>query len=224
MDAGRRFKNATALDLREKPLTAFPGLVQLTQDGDAEGVFRLMRLPTPKEAARTEKGAPPGLKAVQALALCWKAFHPHQTGGYGHFHAFKVGAGGTCTSVSDAERFHDADGCKACIPAEPSLNAGPQRPSTCGSGTSRSRSPSVSMPTARRAKSSLTAARPGSDIAEHRARRRRAAQPRAPARQFPLKQFATPSPAARRKSPRRFWARSSIPSQRNHFREASDGC
>ena len=41
---------------------------------------------------------------------------------------------------------------------------------------------------------------------------------------FPLKQFATPSPAARRKSPRRFWARSLIPSQRNHFREASDGC
>ena len=26
------------------------------------------------------------------------------------------------------------------------------------------------------------------------------------------------------KSPRRFWARSLIPSQRNHFREASDGC
>ena len=41
---------------------------------------------------------------------------------------------------------------------------------------------------------------------------------------FLLKQFATPSPAARRKSPHRFWARSLIPSQRNHFREASDGC
>ena len=40
----------------------------------------------------------------------------------------------------------------------------------------------------------------------------------------PPKQSATPSPAARRKSPRRFWARSSIPSQRIHFREASDGC
>jgi hypothetical protein len=41
---------------------------------------------------------------------------------------------------------------------------------------------------------------------------------------FLLKQFATPSPAERRKSPRRFWARSLIQSQRNHFREAPDGC
>ena len=41
---------------------------------------------------------------------------------------------------------------------------------------------------------------------------------------FPPKQFATPSPAARRKSPRRFWVRLSIPSPLIHFREASDGC
>ena len=95
--------------------------------------------------------------------------------------------------------------------------------STCGSGTSRSRSPSVSMPTARRAKSSLTAARPGTTSSRSRATPACCSASRS-STGFPLKQFATPSPAARRKSPRRFWARSLIPSQRNHFREASDGC
>lgn len=32
-------------------LAAFPGLAQVTQDGDDEGVFRLLRLPSPNEAA-----------------------------------------------------------------------------------------------------------------------------------------------------------------------------
>src|SRR6478735_9537360 len=40
-------------------MASFPGLAQLTQDGDEEGVFRLMRLPTP-EAAPPKSGAQPG--------------------------------------------------------------------------------------------------------------------------------------------------------------------
>ena len=64
----------------------------------------------------------------------------------------------------------------------------------------------------------------GQDIQSHRARRRACCSASRSSTGFPLKQFATPSPAARRKSPRRFWARSLIPSQRIHFREASDGC
>jgi hypothetical protein len=38
-------------------LAAFPGLAQVTQDGDDEGVFRLTRLPTPEEAAEIRRVA-----------------------------------------------------------------------------------------------------------------------------------------------------------------------
>src|SRR5258707_372900 len=36
-------------------MASFPGLAQLTQDGDEEGVFRLMRLPTPVEVAEIRR-------------------------------------------------------------------------------------------------------------------------------------------------------------------------
>ena len=36
-------------------MAAFPGLAQVTQDGDDEGVLRLMRLPTPEEAAEIRR-------------------------------------------------------------------------------------------------------------------------------------------------------------------------
>ena len=71
-------------------MASFPGLAQLTQDGDDEGVFRLMRLPTPEEAAEIRRTA--GIRQ-STLDLCWKAFHPRQNGGYGHFHAFWRAAG-----------------------------------------------------------------------------------------------------------------------------------
>ena len=71
-------------------MASFPGLAQLTQDGDEEGVFRLMHLPTPEEAAEIRRAA--GVRQSR-LALCWKAFQPRQNGGYGHFHAFWRAAG-----------------------------------------------------------------------------------------------------------------------------------
>jgi hypothetical protein len=36
-------------------MAAFPNMAQVTQDGDDEGVFRLMRLPTPKETAEIRR-------------------------------------------------------------------------------------------------------------------------------------------------------------------------
>jgi hypothetical protein len=38
-------------------MASFPGLAQVTQDGDDEGVLRLMRLPTPEEAAEIRRAA-----------------------------------------------------------------------------------------------------------------------------------------------------------------------
>ena len=38
-------------------MAAFPGLAQVTQDGDDEGVLRLMRLPSPAEAAEIRRAA-----------------------------------------------------------------------------------------------------------------------------------------------------------------------
>ena len=38
-------------------IAAFPGLAQVTQDGDDEGVLRLMRLPSPVEAAEIRRMA-----------------------------------------------------------------------------------------------------------------------------------------------------------------------
>ena len=72
-------------------MASFHGLAQVTQDGDDEGVLRLMRLPTPGEAAEIRRVA--GIRQSTELALCWKAFHPRQNGGYGHFHAFWRAAG-----------------------------------------------------------------------------------------------------------------------------------
>ena len=48
-------------------MASFPGLAQLTQDGDEEGVFRLMRLPTPEEAAEIRRAA--GIRQSPARPL-----------------------------------------------------------------------------------------------------------------------------------------------------------
>ena len=86
-------------------MAAFPGLAQLTQDGDDEGVFRLMRLPSPVEAAEIRRAA--GIRQSR----------PSPTSGW-RFTRAKTGD--TATSMRfderpvhapliDAERIHHAD-------------------------------------------------------------------------------------------------------------------
>ena len=86
-------------------MASFPGLAQLTQDGDEEGVFRLMRLPTPGEAAEIRRAA--GVRQSPGSTSAGRRF--------------TAKTGDTTTSirfnerpvpdpVSDAERLHDADG------------------------------------------------------------------------------------------------------------------
>ena len=86
-------------------MAAFPGLAQVTQDGDDEGVLRLMRLPTPEEAAEIRRAA--GIRQ-SPLALCWKAFHPRKTGDTAT--SMRFGERPVPDPVPDAERIHDADG------------------------------------------------------------------------------------------------------------------
>ena len=86
-------------------IAAFPGLAQVTQDGDEEGVFRLMRLPTPEEAAeirrRPGSGSPPSTSTG-------RRFSPTKTGDTAT--SMRFGGRPVPDPVSDAERFHDADG------------------------------------------------------------------------------------------------------------------
>ena len=60
-------------------MASFPGLAQLTQDGDEEGVFRLMRLPTP-EAAPPKSGAQPGSGSPRACPLLEDVSPPPKRG------------------------------------------------------------------------------------------------------------------------------------------------
>ncbi len=93
----------------KRRLAAFPGLVQVTQDaGDDEAVFRLMRLPTPKEATEIRRAA--GVRQSSGSTSAGRRFTPAK-------------AGDTATSmrqngagpdpVPDAKRIHDADGAAA---------------------------------------------------------------------------------------------------------------
>ena len=59
-------------------MASFPGLAQLTQDGDEEGVFRLMRLPTPEEAAEIRRAA--GLRQSPGSPSAGRRFSPAKTG------------------------------------------------------------------------------------------------------------------------------------------------
>ena len=59
-------------------LASFPGLAQLTQDGDDEGVFRLMRLPTPEEAAEIRRAA--GVRQSSGSPSDGRRFTPAKTG------------------------------------------------------------------------------------------------------------------------------------------------
>ena len=55
-----------------------PGLAEVTQDGDEEGVFRLMRLPTPEEAAEIRRAA--GIRRSKPSPSAGRRFSRAKTG------------------------------------------------------------------------------------------------------------------------------------------------
>ena len=59
-------------------LASFPGLALLTQDGDEEGVLRLMRLPAPVEAAEIRRAA--GIRQSRPSAPIGRRFTPAKRG------------------------------------------------------------------------------------------------------------------------------------------------
>ena len=90
----------------KRRMTSFSGLAQLTQDGDEEGVFHLMRLPTPEEAAEIRRAA--GVRQAPSSTSAGRRFT-------------RAKMGDTATSmrqnerpvpdpVPDAERIHGTDG------------------------------------------------------------------------------------------------------------------
>ena len=83
-------------------IASFPGLAQLTQDGDEEGAFRLMRLPTPAEAAERRHAA--GVRQSPSSPSAGRRFTPAKTGDTATSMRFDG------RPVIDAERIHDADG------------------------------------------------------------------------------------------------------------------
>jgi len=87
-------------------IAAFPGLAQLTQDGDEEGVFRLMRLPTPGEAAEIRRAA--GVRQSPGSAPTGRRFTPTKT--VDTATSMRFGGRPVPDPVSDAECIHNADG------------------------------------------------------------------------------------------------------------------
>jgi hypothetical protein len=87
-------------------MAAFPGLAQLTQDGDQEGVFRLMRLPTPEEAAEIRRAA--GVRQSPGSTSAGRRFTPTKTGDTAT--SMRFGGRPVPDPVPDAEPIHDADG------------------------------------------------------------------------------------------------------------------
>ena len=87
-------------------LASLPRLAQLTQDGDEEGLFRLMRLPTPEEAAEIRRAA--GIRQSPSLPSAGRRFSPAKTGDTAT--SMRFGELPVHDPEIDAERFHDADG------------------------------------------------------------------------------------------------------------------
>jgi hypothetical protein len=87
-------------------MASFPGLAQLTQDGDKEGVFRLMRLPTPEESAEIRRAA--GVRQSPGSPSAGRRFIPAKTGDTAT--SMRFGELPVHDPEIDAERFHDADG------------------------------------------------------------------------------------------------------------------
>ncbi|MGY3122745.1 hypothetical protein ACVWXQ_006682 [Bradyrhizobium sp. S3.14.4] len=62
----------------KRRLAAFPGLALVTQDGDDEGIARLMRLPTPEEAVEIRHIA--GIRQTNPSPPSGRRFSPTKTG------------------------------------------------------------------------------------------------------------------------------------------------
>ena len=75
-------------------------------DGDEEGVFRLMRLPTPEEATEIRRAA--GVRQSSPSPSARRRFTRAKTGDTAT--SMRLGEPAVHDSVSDAEHFHDADG------------------------------------------------------------------------------------------------------------------
>ena len=87
-------------------LTSFPGLAQLTQDGDDEGVLRLMRLPTLEEAAKIRRAA--GIRQSKPSPSAGRRFTPAKLGDTATSMRFDEQS--VPDLVPDARPIHDADG------------------------------------------------------------------------------------------------------------------
>ena len=90
-------------------MASFPGLAQVTQDGDAEGVFRLMRLPPPEEAAEIRRAA--AIRQSNPTPSAERRFIPAKTGDTATSRRF--GGRPVPDPAPDDERLHDADGVPA---------------------------------------------------------------------------------------------------------------
>ena len=86
-------------------MASFPGLALLTQDGDEEGVFRLMRLPTPEEAAEIRRAA--GIRQSTSSPSAGRRFTPIKTGDRATSMRFNERP--VPDPPLDAERIQDAD-------------------------------------------------------------------------------------------------------------------
>jgi hypothetical protein len=87
-------------------MAAFPRLAQVTQDGDDEGVLRLMRLPTPVEAAEIRRLI--GIRQSRPSRSAGRRFTPTKTGDTAT--SMRFGGRPVPNPVPDAEPVQDADG------------------------------------------------------------------------------------------------------------------
>ena len=87
-------------------LASFPGLAQITQDGDDEGVFRLMRLPTPEEAAEIRRAA--GIRQSKPSPPAGRRFTRAKTGDAAT--SVRFGGRPVPDPVPDLDPIHDTDG------------------------------------------------------------------------------------------------------------------
>ena len=87
-------------------LTSFSGLTLLTQDGDDDGVLRLMRLPTPEEAAEIRRAA--GIRQSKPSPSAGRRFTRAKTGDTATSMRFDERP--APDPLIDTDRFHDSDG------------------------------------------------------------------------------------------------------------------
>ena len=87
-------------------MASCPGLAQVTQDGDDEGVFRLMRLPAPEEAAEIRRAA--GISQSKPSPSAGRCFTRTKTGDAAT--SMRFGEWLVPEPPLGAERCHDAYG------------------------------------------------------------------------------------------------------------------